>query len=326
MALNGQQQQPLAGFDVVLEETIFFPEGGGQPCDIGCLGDEEVVHVRRDGDKAILFVRSKNGEQQTPCFKVGDEPLQLIDWTRRFDHMQQHSSQHLISALAMSNFNMDTTSWSLGAEVSYIEFNVPEIGEQTLIDLEDACNAAIVEAIPVGASYLVADRLGEIRARMTIPDDNSGMTRIITIGKDKNKPIDENPCCGTHVSNLLQLQMIKFLYTQKGKKGKSLLYFVAGDRLRQYTAKLVLRERTLTASLKCLPEEVSSMIEKAQKNVKKLQKVCLPSFGQIRILIISPIHLELSHPIARFGSIRGEQVPAIGRGEAQIVHAASKGG
>lgn len=87
-----------------------------QPSDYGYLNDKKVYHVKRVADKAIHFI--------TDSLEVGESVLQKIDWERRFDHMQQHSGQHLISAVLEKEFNYTTVSWWLGEEVSYVELGI----------------------------------------------------------------------------------------------------------------------------------------------------------------------------------------------------------
>lgn len=95
--------EPVRGFQVVLEDTILFPEGGGQPDDRGLIGDVPVLRVTRRGAEAVHFVQA--------ALEPGAEVLLSLDWERRFDHMQQHSGQHLVTAIAEQMFGFKTTSW-----------------------------------------------------------------------------------------------------------------------------------------------------------------------------------------------------------------------
>ncbi|KAK2536132.1 hypothetical protein Q9233_003341 [Columba guinea] len=95
--------EPVRGFQVVLEDTILFPEGGGQPDDRGLIGDVPVLRVTRRGPEAVHFVPA--------ALEPGTEVLLSLDWERRFDHMQQHSGQHLVTAIADQMFGFKTTSW-----------------------------------------------------------------------------------------------------------------------------------------------------------------------------------------------------------------------
>lgn len=154
--------------------------------------------------------------------------MQLVDWERRHDHMQQHSGQHLISALFEQEFNYNTKAWWLGGESSYIEIDGKNITDNEMKRIEKMCNERVSQAVPVNVRvYETADCAGEevSRASRGLPIDLSGPIRVIDI-----EGIDSNMCCGTHVTNLAQLQMIKLLNIEK-TKAKTLVHFLVGNRV-----------------------------------------------------------------------------------------------
>ena len=130
---------------VVLDDTILYPEGGGQPADHGWIGETPVVDVRRSGDEIRHYV---------------DQPLDAgsmvlrLDWERRFDHMQQHTAQHLITALAADELGWQTTSFHLGATISDVELDAPEIADDDLRRLEEHVAEHIRQACCVGLNAL----------------------------------------------------------------------------------------------------------------------------------------------------------------------------
>uniref|UniRef100_A0A6Q2Z0P5 Alanyl-transfer RNA synthetases family profile domain-containing protein n=1 Tax=Esox lucius TaxID=8010 RepID=A0A6Q2Z0P5_ESOLU len=219
--INGKKEI-IKGFNVKLQDTILFPEGGGQPDDHGLIGDVPVLRVTRNGAEAVHFVGS--------VLEVGREVQLKVDWERRFDHMQQHSGQHLITALADSMFGYKTTSWELGRQRSTIELDTPSLKPAQVEALEAAVNEKIRANIPVTVQLLSLDdpALEKVRSR-GLPDDPAGPIRIIDI-----EGVDANMCCGTHVSNLSHLQVIKLLGTEKGKKNKTNLIFLVGFRVLKY--------------------------------------------------------------------------------------------
>lgn len=220
--------------------------------------DEHQVHsVQHKNGHATIFVAHPNQTETNDelPFKEGQSVVQKVDWSRRFDHMQHHSGQHLISALAQNIFHLATTSWSLGKEVCYIEFdlahsNLKEISDETLEQLESLVNEKILASIPVTVEQRKVEDCGDIKQRMEIPVDSSGLIRIVSIGGDADDRIDQNPCCGTHVRNLADIHSVKLLYSQKGKKGKWLVYFIAGGRILKHFGDTLKREKQLIASLK----------------------------------------------------------------------------
>ncbi|CAG2209150.1 AARSD1 [Mytilus edulis] len=217
------KKEKIKGYEVVLEDTILFPEGGGQPDDRGTINDIPVLKISRRGADAVHFVSTE--------IPAGTDVNLEVDWARRFDHMQQHTGQHLITTVAESMFGFPTTSWNLGEKISSIELDTPKITEEQITVLEDAVNERIRDRIPV-TPVLYHDKddpkLAEARCR-GLPDDHEGPVRVLSI-----EGLDNTLCCGTHVSNLAHLQLIKLLGLEKGKKNKSNLLFVAGERVRQY--------------------------------------------------------------------------------------------
>ncbi|XP_044269349.1 alanyl-tRNA editing protein Aarsd1 [Tribolium madens] len=254
----------INGYEVILENTVLFPEGGGQPCDHGFLNDQPVYQVSRRGDKAVHFVEKP--------FNVGDDVKGVIDWNRRLDNMQQHSGQHLISAILIREFKFDTISWYLGEEVSYVELDTPKITQEQIDHVENICNELIREHRPVVVDIFdentPPEKLENYRSARDLPADHVGDIRVVTI-----EGIDSNMCCGTHVANLSQLQAIKLLHSEKSKrKDKVLLYFLIGNRVINRLNNCLKREQKLTALLKTNPVQHPEFVEKLIQNTKSLNK------------------------------------------------------
>ncbi|NXO03377.1 AASD1 protein, partial [Rhinopomastus cyanomelas] len=265
--------EPMRGFQVVLEDTILFPEGGGQPDDRGLIGDVPVLRVTRRGAKAEHFVLAP--------LEPGTEVLLSLDWDRRFDHMQQHSGQHLITAVADQLFGFKTTSWELGRQRSVIELDTPSVSAEQVETLERSVNEKIRERVPVTVRELAADDpdMETVRSR-GLPDDHVGPVRVVDI-----EGIDSNMCCGTHVSNLSDLQVIKLLGTEKGKKNKTNLVFLAGNRVLKSIEQSHSTEKALTSLLKNGPGEHVEAVKRLQSSVKLLQKNNLNLLRDMAVLI-----------------------------------------
>ncbi|XP_059686416.1 alanyl-tRNA editing protein Aarsd1 isoform X1 [Gavia stellata] len=265
--------EPVRGFQVVLEDTILFPEGGGQPDDRGLIGDVPVLRVTRRGPEAVHFVQA--------ALEPGAEVLLSLDWERRFDHMQQHSGQHLITAIAEQMFGFKTTSWELARQRSVIELDTPSMTAEQIEALERSVNEKIRERVPVIVRELAADdpEIETVRSR-GLPDDHTGPVRVVDI-----KGIDSNMCCGTHVSNLSDLQVIKLLGTEKGKKNKTNLVFLAGNRVLKSIEQSHSTEKALTSLLKNGPGEHVEAVKRLQSSVKLLQKNNLNLLRDIAVLI-----------------------------------------
>ncbi|KAF5222263.1 hypothetical protein ECC02_004778 [Trypanosoma cruzi] len=269
-------------YNVVLTDSVLFPEGGGQPCDHGTIvyGNEEVPvrNVQRRGDTCVI---------STPCpLEVGEEVEVRVDWPRRFDHMQHHSAQHLLSAVVekASQCRLPTVSWSLTHPYSFIVLPTGnKIDSDVVAHLEKVCNDAIARAVPVRCDMYPSKEAyeqalrekvekedsGEIfRQSRSIPSDVTGPIRIITV----EDGIDQCTCCGTHVSNLTQLQMIKLLHQET--KGDTLkLFFVTGDRLCRYYGDMYFREKELMKELGGVrPEEFVAAAVKRGKEYADMEK------------------------------------------------------
>uniref|UniRef100_A0A671S8M0 Alanyl-tRNA editing protein Aarsd1 n=1 Tax=Sinocyclocheilus anshuiensis TaxID=1608454 RepID=A0A671S8M0_9TELE len=270
---NNGKKEKLKGFNLKLKDTILFPEGGGQPDDHGTVGGVNVLRVLRQGPEAVHFISS--------ALEEGQEVHIKLDWERRFDHMQQHSSQHLITALADTMFGYKTTSWDLGRQRSSIELDTATVKPGEMEALEAAVNEKIRAHIPVAVNLLSIDdpAVEKVRSR-GLPDDHAGPIRIVDI-----EGVDANMCCGTHVSNLSHLQVIKILGTEKGKKNKTNLIFLAGNRVLKYAEKSYNIEKSLTALLKTGADEHVDAVDKLQKTVKRLQKSNLIILREMAVLI-----------------------------------------
>ncbi|XP_039372342.1 putative protein PTGES3L isoform X3 [Mauremys reevesii] len=269
---EGGAKETLRGFHVVLEDTILFPEGGGQPDDRGLIDDIPVLRVTRQGPAAVHFV-------QRPL-EPGSEVLLTVDWDRRFDHMQQHSGQHLITALADLMFGFKTTSWELGHQRTVIELDTPSVTAEQVEALEKNVNEKIRARIPVVVREHSEDdpEIETVRSR-GLPDNHTGPVRIISI-----EGIDDNMCCGTHVSNLSDLQVIKLLGTEKGKKNKTNLVFLAGNRVLKSVERSHSIEKALTSLLKNGAEEHVEAVKRLQNSVKLLQKNNLNLLRDLAVL------------------------------------------
>ncbi len=170
---------------VYLDRTAFYPTSGGQPHDLGTLASQPVLDVS-DEDGGIAH------QLETPLPEGAESgPVAgLLDWTRRFDHMQQHTGQHLLSAVFLRDLGAETVSFHLGAESSTIDLAAPLPDAASLVRLERAANAIVFENRPVAVTY--ADSSEPLNLRK--PSARAGAIRIVEIDS-----LDRSACGGTHV-------------------------------------------------------------------------------------------------------------------------------
>ena len=208
---------------VILDRTAFYPTSGGQPADRGTIDDVDVVDVVvREADGAIIHVTS----DPVAAESVTGE----IDWPRRFDHMQQHTGQHILSAAFERLLEIDTVGFHLGADVTTIDLTTADLDWPTVYPIEDRVNQI------VWADRAVETRQVERRALADLPlrrlPDLTGPVRLVEIAE-----FDLNPCGGTHVARTGEIGLIKVVGLEK-RGDQTRVSFVCGGRaLGDYRAK-----------------------------------------------------------------------------------------
>ncbi|MBQ4898307.1 alanyl-tRNA editing protein [Paenibacillus sp. Marseille-P2973] len=204
------------GIYLTLEETAFYPHGGGQPCDEGTIGGIPVLDVSKEGETIWHKVESMPEETSVVC---------RLNWDRRFDHMQQHSGQHLLSATCLETLGAQTLSFHLGVDYATIDVELPELSSERLVLLEKEVNRHIYLNHEI-TSYFVTD---EVAARLPLVKQPkvTGDIRIVEI-----KGVEYNACGGTHVSSTGEIGMIKLLKAER-QKGNTRIYFLCGYRALQ---------------------------------------------------------------------------------------------
>ena len=191
------------GFEVTLSATAFYPEGGGQPCDLGILGDTKVLDVRdRDGEVIHLC------EKPLP---VGANVSGSIDWPRRFDFMQQHSGEHIVSGLIHKKYGYHNVGFHLGNDVVTIDFDGP-LTLEDLLQIEREVNAYIWQDVSVRCWYPSQEELPKVPYRRK--KDLPWPVRIVEF-----PDADLCACCGTQVQRTGQIGLVKILSCVKFHQG-----------------------------------------------------------------------------------------------------------
>jgi|YNPNPStandDraft_1061719.scaffolds.fasta_scaffold05108_3 alanyl-tRNA synthetase len=245
---------------VVLDRTAFYPTGGGQPSDRGALDAVAVVGVEvRESDGAILHLLA--GEPPTGRV-VGQ-----VDWARRFDHMQQHTGQHLLSAACERLLDAATISFHLGAESSTIDLAVPRLDPTALEPVEEEVNRIIWENRPVTARFVSPEELARLPLRR--PPQVSGPVRVVEVAD-----FECSPCGGTHVTRSGEIGLLKVLRLEyRGQETR--VEFVCGGRaLRDYRRKqqvLLSAAATLTVGYWDLPDALMRLQEELKETRHELR-------------------------------------------------------
>jgi alanyl-tRNA synthetase len=209
---------------VYLDRTFFYPESGGQPDDRGTLGAREVVAVAESEKGVRHLVKGK--------LRAGDEVEGLIDRARRFDHMQQHSGQHLLSRVFLEGYKLTTVSFHLGEEICTIDLEGNAPHEERLDEAEARASEIVFRNMPItcriaGAAEIETSTV--LRSRLPGGIDR---VRIVEI-----EGFDSSACCGTHVRSTGEIGVVKILGLEK-VKGNARVEFICGGRAaKDYAAK-----------------------------------------------------------------------------------------
>lgn len=224
---------------VVLEQTAFYPTGGGQPYDTGTIDGIHVINVEEmDGEIRHYLTESL----KDVTVEVNGE----LDWKRRFDHMQQHAGQHILSASFESLFGYKTVSFHLGKEILTIDLDTEQLSDQEAMKAEALANQIILENRPIETKWVSEEELSQykLRKELSVTDN----IRLVMIPN-----FDYNGCGGTHPSDTSQVRAIKILDWERQKK-KIRLQFICGDRVLE---QLHQKQKTLLELTKLLnaPEQ-----------------------------------------------------------------------
>ncbi|KAF2741397.1 ThrRS/AlaRS common domain-containing protein [Polyplosphaeria fusca] len=252
-------------------DTILFPEGGGQPTDHGSItpvngehGDTiPIKYIQRHGLRAMHF--------SPKPLQPGTTVRQDVDFHRRWDHMQQHTGQHLLSAI-MDTMELETLGWgmALEGEMNYVELSRKPSGDE-IRSIQSRCNEVIRQNVPVTVET------PEQPNTDTLPEDydkEKGVVRFIRIGD-----LDFNACCGTHLKQTSHIALILLHHTQMIRVTNCRLYFSCGDRAIKLATESINGLRAISTSLSSAntPDEVVANVQslsdrhaEANKRSKKL--------------------------------------------------------
>ena len=245
-------QNKKGTWDAVLNQTAFYPEGGGQPSDTGTLNGVKVLHVSEKGETIIH-------ELEAPL-EEGTLAEGVIDWQKRYDNMQQHTGEHIFSGLVHKHFGYDNVGFHMGTDEVTVDFNGVLTQEQ-LDDLEDETNQLIYDNVPVHVFYPSEEELAQLDYRSK--KELTGAVRIVEIPGG-----DICACCGTHVETTGEVGIIK-LRTMINYKGGVRISMLCGRRaLVDYRERLkdeIRISNLLSAKLALVPEAVEKLKNEIQE-------------------------------------------------------------
>ena len=242
------------GWEILLDRTIFYPTGGGQPCDLGQIGQAQVLDVRERGDEVVHLADAP--------LPVGQEVECAIDWTRRLDLTQQHSGEHLVSGIIHARFGFENVGFHMGSDVITIDFS-GELTPQALAEVELAANEAVWADIPTKIWYPAPSELKTLPYRSK--KELTGAVRLVQFGG-----IDLCACCGTHVERTGEIGLIKLLSTTRFHSG-SRVELLCGGRALRYLNAVFVQNREISGLLSAKSLETAEAVRRFCAESEKMK-------------------------------------------------------
>ena len=245
------------GYTVTLDRTAFYPEGGGQPADHGTLDDAAVTDVHEKN--GVIF------HNVDRAVEIGKTVSGSIDWAQRFDHMQQHSGEHICSGLICGQYGCDNVGFHMGTDIVTIDFNA-DIPWEELLEIEGQANRYIQEDHPIDIQFHRGAELDAIDYRSKKPLE--GDVRIVAF-----PGADCCACCGTHVLRSGQVGLVKFLSVQKFREGVR-IELLCGQRALDYLSRTWEQAKTIGQHLSVKPVDAAAAVERLEGELSALKMRC----------------------------------------------------
>lgn len=246
------------GWEVVLDATIFFPTGGGQPCDLGRIADAAVTDVFERGEEVVHLC-----DRPLP---VGEAVSCEIDWARRFLLMQQHSGEHIVSGIVHRRFGYDNVGFHMGKDAITIDFS-GELTADELHEVERAANEAIWRDLPVTAYYPDPETLKTLHYRSK--KELTGPVRLVRL-----EGTDLCACCGTHVAHTGEVGLIKMLSNTRFHGG-SRIELLCGSRAWDWVTTVYEQNRRISGLLSAKLPETAEAVRRLTQELSDAQYRCV---------------------------------------------------
>ena len=246
------------GRSVYLDRTAFYPASGGQPCDTGAIAGVAVVDVADEDERVAHHLAAPLDAGPADC---------VINWDRRFDHMQQHTGQHLLSAIFEELFGLHTAGFHLGAESSTIDLEGGAVEPRAVLEAERRANQIVFENRPVAVRF---ERAAEAQG-LRKPSDRGGELRIVAI-----EGLDRSACGGTHVRATGEIGPVLIRKLDRVRQTVRVEFLCGGRALRRARADYEALSRIaqlFSAALEEAPAMVAAQLEAARAGDKARRKL-----------------------------------------------------
>jgi len=247
---------------LILDQTCFYPESGGQPCDKGMINGIEVIKVLEDEARIIHLVAEDMSS---------DKVTGRVDWQTRFDHMQQHSGQHILSQSFHELLGAETLAFHLGEAISTLEMDLRKISEEDVENIERRANEIVFEDREIKCYFIPEEKIESVPLRR--PPKKKGLIRVVEVSD-----FDFSACGGTHVRRTGEIGLIKIIRLERIRNNIR-FEFICGRRaledylrknriLRELSTRFTVNEGEILYSV----EKLSSDLKSQQRNRKKMQE------------------------------------------------------
>ena len=242
------------GYEIALKDTIFYPEGGGQPCDKGTIQGITVLDVQRKKDQIIHILK-----QPLP---LGEQVHCIINWEYRYDLMQNHTGEHIFSGLVKKLYGYSNVGFHMG-EYICADFR-GDLTEEMIQDVEQQVNQAIWANLPVREIFCAPSETGKYEYRSKI--EIAGITRIVSI-----EDYDMCACCGMHVSHTGEIGICKVISFEKSGN-KTRVFLLSGRRAFVYLSRIQQESSMISKLLSAKPLEISVAVNHLHQRYLDVQK------------------------------------------------------
>lgn len=257
----GEQKPAL-----ILDQTCFYPESGGQPCDKGMINGIEVIKVLEDEARIIHLLAEDISS---------DKVTGKIEWQTRFDHMQQHSGQHILSQSFHELLGAETLSFHLGEAISSVEMDLRKISEEEVENVERRANEIVFQDREIKCYFIPEEKIESVPLRR--PPKKKGLIRVVEVSD-----FDFSACGGTHVRRAGEIGLIKILKLERIRNNIR-FEFICGKRtledylwknriLRELSTRFTVNEGEILSSVEKLSSDLKSQKRKGKKMQEKIAR------------------------------------------------------
>ena len=240
---------------LVLDQTCFYPESGGQPCDKGVINGIEIIKVLEDEARIIHLLAGGISS---------DKVTGKVEWETRFDHMQQHSGQHILSQSFHELLGAETLAFHLGEAFSTLEMDLRKISEEEIENIEERANEIVYENREIKCYFIPEEEIESVPLRR--PPKKKGLIRVVEVSD-----FDFSACGGTHVRRSGEIGLIKILRLERIRNNIRFEFICGRRALEDYLRKSrIVRE--LSARFTVNEGEILNTVEKLSSDLKSQRR------------------------------------------------------